>query len=101
MPEPTCAEIRRGNDYGAALVQRYPKQFGQMGGGVRLAAGQSLLLVGEGDEPEKPRPIEPLIGEAAHLIVHIARTPGGRRIEEILEVSGFESGHYLTTTFRE
>ena len=25
-------EIRRGNDYGAALVQKYPKQFGQMGG---------------------------------------------------------------------
>jgi predicted TIM-barrel fold metal-dependent hydrolase len=26
------AEIRRGNDYGAELVQKYPKQFGQMGG---------------------------------------------------------------------
>ncbi len=25
-------EIRRGNDYGAELVQKYPKQFGQMGG---------------------------------------------------------------------
>ena len=25
-------EVRRGNDYGASLVQRYPKQFGQMGG---------------------------------------------------------------------
>ena len=25
-------EIRHGNDYGAALVQKYPKQFGQMGG---------------------------------------------------------------------
>lgn len=26
------AEVRRGNDYGAELVQKYPKKFGQMGG---------------------------------------------------------------------
>ena len=26
------AEIRRGNDYGARLMQKYPKKFGQMGG---------------------------------------------------------------------
>lgn len=66
---------------------------------AKAALSRLALLISM--HPDSPRPIEPLIGEAAHLIVHIARTPGGRRIEEILEVSGFENGHYLTTTFRE
>jgi type IV secretion system protein VirB11 len=43
-----------------------------------------------------PAEIEPLIGEAVHLVVHIARTPEGRRIEDILEVSGFTDGRYIT-----
>lgn len=46
--------------------------------------------------PAAPAEIEPLIGEAVHLVVHIARTSNGRRIEEILEVSGYENGHYIT-----
>jgi type IV secretion system protein VirB11 len=29
-------------------------------------------------------------------VVHIARTPEGRRIEEILEVCGFAHGRYVT-----
>lgn len=45
-----------------------------------------------------PSEIEPLIGEAVHVVVHIARTPNGsRRIQEILEVSGFRNGQYITT----
>ncbi|SEA68630.1 P-type conjugative transfer ATPase TrbB [Nitrosospira multiformis] len=66
---------------------------------ARAALSRLALLISM--HPDSPRPLEPLIGEAAHLIVHIARTPGGRKVEEILEVSGFENGHYLTTTFRE
>ena len=46
--------------------------------------------------PESPRPIEPLIGEAVHVIVHIARTPEGRCVQEILEVAGYANGAYLT-----
>jgi type IV secretion system protein VirB11 len=46
--------------------------------------------------PESPRPIEPLIGEAVHVIVHIARTPEGRCVQEILEVAGYADGAYLT-----
>jgi len=45
-----------------------------------------------------PSEIEPLIGEAVHLVVHIARTQEGRRVQEILEVSGFKDGHYVTRT---
>ncbi|PKD39854.1 P-type conjugative transfer ATPase TrbB [Methylomonas sp. Kb3] len=46
--------------------------------------------------PESPRPIEPLIGEAVHVVVYIAKTQEGRRIQEIIEVSGYKDGHYIT-----
>ncbi|KXU36983.1 conjugal transfer protein TrbB [Ventosimonas gracilis] len=46
-----------------------------------------------------PADIEPLIGEAVHLVVHIARTEdGSRRIQSILEVAGFSGGQYQTKT---
>ena len=41
-----------------------------------------------------PDEIEPLIGEAVHCVVHIVRTPQGRKIEEIISVHGFKNGHY-------
>lgn len=46
--------------------------------------------------PAAPAEIEPLIGEVVHVVVHIARTPEGRRIQEILEVSGYSDGQYIT-----
>lgn len=45
-----------------------------------------------------PSDIEPLIGEAVHLVVHIARVPEGRRVQEIHEISGYAAGHYLSKT---
>jgi type IV secretion system protein VirB11 len=48
--------------------------------------------------PDAPKQIEPLIGEAVQFIVHITRTPEGRRISEILEILGYRDGHYLTKT---
>ncbi|HAT8965355.1 TPA: P-type conjugative transfer ATPase TrbB [Legionella pneumophila subsp. pneumophila] len=44
--------------------------------------------------PAAPAEIEPLIGEAVHCVVHIGRTPEGRRVEEIISVNGFENGQY-------
>ncbi|MGX8726484.1 P-type conjugative transfer ATPase TrbB [Legionella pneumophila] len=44
--------------------------------------------------PSAPTEIEPLIGETVHCVVHIARTPQGRRVEEIISVKGYENGHY-------
>ncbi|MDE2365781.1 MAG: P-type conjugative transfer ATPase TrbB [Betaproteobacteria bacterium] len=67
-------------------------------------AGLSRLAMLISMHPDSPRPLEPLIGEAVQLIVHIARASSGkgnRRIEEILEISGFENGHYLTKPFKE
>ncbi|WP_020405881.1 P-type conjugative transfer ATPase TrbB [Hahella ganghwensis] len=46
--------------------------------------------------PAAPTEIEPLIGDAVHIVVHIARTPEGRRIQEVLEVSGYRDGQYIT-----
>ncbi|MFO2564003.1 P-type conjugative transfer ATPase TrbB [Legionella pneumophila serogroup 1] len=44
--------------------------------------------------PAAPTEIESLIGETVHCVVHIARTPQGRRVEEIISVNGYENGHY-------
>ena len=59
-------------------------------------AGLSRLAMLISMHPDSPKPIEPLIGEAVHVVVHIARTPDGRRVQGILEVSGFEDGQYIT-----
>jgi len=37
-----------------------------------------------------------LIGQAVDLVVHIRRTPEGRRIEDVVTVSGHQDGRYLT-----
>lgn len=41
-----------------------------------------------------PRLIEPLIGEAVHVVIHIAKIPKGRKITEIIEISGYEGNQY-------
>lgn len=43
-----------------------------------------------------PAEIEPLIGEVVHIVVHIARTPEGRTVQDVLEVSGYKDGSYQT-----
>ncbi|MCY0386734.1 P-type conjugative transfer ATPase TrbB [Robbsia sp. Bb-Pol-6] len=43
-----------------------------------------------------PDEIEPLIGEAVHIIVHIARVACGRRVQEIIAIDGYEDGGYMT-----
>ncbi len=41
-----------------------------------------------------PSDIESLIAEAVHLVVHVTRTPYGRRIQQIIEVQGYKRGSY-------
>jgi type IV secretion system protein VirB11 len=48
--------------------------------------------------PDSPKQIEPLIGEAVHYVIHIARTQEGRRVSEIIEILRFEDGKYITQT---
>jgi type IV secretion system protein TrbB len=40
--------------------------------------------------PDAPRDIEPLIGEAVDVIVHITRTDKSRVVTEIIEVQDFD-----------
>jgi len=76
---------------------------GHEGGAATLhannaAAGLTRLKSLISRNSAAPSDIEPLIAEAVHIVVHIARTPEGRRIEEILEVVGYQNGQYLTKT---
>jgi type IV secretion system protein VirB11 len=62
----------------------------------RAALSRLQLLISM--HPESPRPMEPLIGEAVHVIVHIARlSDGSRHVQGILEVDGFRAGAFVTS----
>lgn len=62
-------------------------------------AGLAKLLMYISMHPDSPSPIEPLIGEAVHVVVNIAKKPdGGRHIPEIIEVLGYENGQYQLKT---
>ena len=45
-----------------------------------------------------PTHIEPLIAEAVHVVIHLERTPAGPRMSGMMEVLGFDNGHYITRT---
>lgn len=47
------------------------------------------------------QPMPSVIGDAVDVIVSIERTPKGRRVSEILHVSGFSDGHYQTKPYGE
>lgn len=86
---------------GAALDLLDAWNTGHEGGAATLhannaAAGLSRLHSLITRNGSAPQDIEPLIGEAVHVVVHIARTATGRRVQEILFISGYENGQYLT-----
>ena len=58
-------------------------------------AGLNRLAMLISMHPDSPKPIEPLIAEAVHFLVHIARTSSGRCVQEILEVTDYKNGHYV------
>lgn len=43
-----------------------------------------------------PAAVAPLIAEAVHVVVHITRTPEGRRVQEVLQVQGYAHSRYIT-----
>jgi type IV secretion system protein VirB11 len=54
------------------------------------AAGLTRLSTLVSMHQDSPRNIESLIGEAVDVIVHIARTDGGRIVREVLEVKSYD-----------
>jgi type IV secretion system protein VirB11 len=47
--------------------------------------------------PAHPNDINALIAETVQMIVHIVKTPEGRKIKSLMEIHGFEDGKFLTT----
>ena len=45
--------------------------------------------------------MQTLIGEAVDIVVFMERTNDGRKISEMIEISGFEDGNYLITQINE
>lgn len=77
-----------GHEGGAATLHANNAKAG-------LARLKSLITRNEA----APSDIESLIGEVVHVVVHIARTPDkGRRVKEILEITGYENGRYITNS---
>lgn len=75
---------------------------GHEGGAATLHANNAMAALDRltmlvSMNPSAPSVIEPLIGEVVHLVVHIARTSTGRRIEQVLQVSGYQGGRYITS----
>jgi len=75
---------------------------GHSGGVATLHADHALgglakLGLYVSQHPHAPKPFEPLIGEAVHLVVHIVLTPAGRRVSEVLCVQGYRDGAYQFT----
>ncbi len=64
-------------------------------------AGLSKLALYISINQDYPKPIEPLIAEAVQVVVHITRCAAGRRVDDILEVQGYEQGQYLTRSLIE
>lgn len=61
------------------------------------AAGLTRLRSLISRNPASPREIEPLIAEAVHFVVHIAKISNHRRqVLEVLEVKGFGDHGYIT-----
>jgi hypothetical protein len=72
-----------------ATIQRLSVRA-SLDGSRFAAAGLTRLTTLVSMHPNAPREIEPLIGEAVDIIVHIARKEGGRVVREILEVIDFD-----------
>ncbi len=51
--------------------------------------------------PDAPRVIEPFIASAVDVVVQIAKTPDGRRVQELIEVRGYENGYETQNIGRE
>lgn len=79
-----------GHEGGAATVHANNARAGL----VRL----EMLVSMHRDAPAR---IQPLIAAAVDVVVHISRTPQGRRVQEIVRVLGFEHGEYRTEPFGE
>lgn len=79
---------------------------GHEGGAATLHANNAVAALARlqmlvSMHADAPSHIEPLIGDCVHLIVHIERTPKGRRINQLVKVLGYENGLYQLQHIKE
>jgi P-type conjugative transfer ATPase TrbB len=94
-PDRICLGEARGTE-ALALLKAW--NTGHPGGvctihanGARLGLIRLESLISEAT----PAPMGALIGEAVNVIVSIAKTQAGRRVQEVLSITGFKDGQYL------
>ena len=84
---------------GAALALLKAWNTGHPGGVATLHANSGaagLIRMEQLVAEASPAPMQSLIGEAVDLIVSIERCAGGRRINEVLHVEGYDGQRYIT-----
>jgi type IV secretion system protein VirB11 len=62
--------------------------------GDSAAIGVSRLLLNVSRNPLAPKPIEPLVAQALDVIINIQRDGLGRRVQEILSLTGHAQGEF-------
>jgi P-type conjugative transfer ATPase TrbB len=62
--------------------------------GDSAAIGVSRLLLNVSRNPQAPKPIEPLVTQSLDIIVNIQRDGLGRRVQEILSLTGHAQGEF-------
>ncbi len=83
---------------GAALTLLKAWNTGHPGGVCTLhsnSAMSALLRLEQLTAEVSHQPMQSVIGDAVDLVVSIEKTPGGRRIKEIVQVQGFAAGRYV------
>jgi len=82
---------------GAALTLLKAWNTGHPGGVATVHANSARMALQRLEQltaEASLQPMQAVIGEAVDLIIAIQRTPKGRRVSEILSVTGFSDGHY-------
>lgn len=82
---------------GAALTLLKAWNTGHPGGVATIHANSAISALTRLEQlvaEVSSMPMRDVIGEAVDLIVAIARTPGGRRVTEILHVENYRNGNY-------
>ncbi len=84
---------------GAALTLLKAWNTGHPGGITTIHANNAhsaLRRLEQLTAEASQQPMRDVIGEAVDLVISIERTSTGRRVRDVMRVSGFEHGHYQT-----
>ena len=84
---------------GAALTLLKSWNTGHPGGVTTVhanTAASALRRLEQLTAEVSHQPMHDVIAEAVDLVVSIERTPGGRKVRQVLQVEGYQNGEYRT-----